>query len=363
MAAGRNDLVSKLKSVWDNHLALRNRVHLILCGSVSSFLVRKVVQSRALYGRVDDVLNLAPLTLPETREGFFRGRSFPEALEGYLALGGIPQYLEMLDPALSLRLNLQQLCFRKGGFLVEEFDRIFVSHFGRVPYYRRIVEFLAGARCATREDIARRIGAHPGGRLSAYLDELAAAGFVETYAPVGRPPSSRLHRCRLSDPYLRFYFRFIAPRRARLASRAGALALHEALPERAYDAWRGLAFEDLCRRHAALIADHLRFSAVAYESGSWFRRGLAGGGVQVDLLFLRADRVATLCEVRFRERVGREVIPEVERKAQALARPGWTVEKVLLTVTPPSPDLLREGYFSRIVLAEELFAGGRAGRQ
>lgn len=357
MANGRKDLVSKLKYVWDNCFTQKNRVHLILCGSISSFLVNKVVRSRALYGRIDSVIALGPLSLSEAKGGFFRGRGLREALEGFLAVGGVPKYLEMMRPSLSVKLNLHRLAFRPGGFLLDEFDRLFVSHFGRVPYYRSIVEFLAGRPFATRREIADRCRLQPGGRISTFLEDLDMAGFIEAYTPLERDGSSRLKRYRIADPYLDFYFRFIHPARRRIRSLPDGLPLHQALADRRYDIWRGLAFERFCRQHAGLFAKQLGFSAVAYDHGSWFRRSHLREGVQVDLLFKRADRVLTLCEVKFRDRVGTEVIEEVERKMNLLQGfEGYAVEKVLISVTPPAEKLGREGYFARILTIEDLFS-------
>ncbi len=355
MAAGRNELVGKLKYVWDNVLGEDARVHLVLCGSVSSFLVRKVLRSRALYGRVDRFIDLGPLGFPEVRAGFFHRRSVREALEAYLVFGGVPKYLEQYDDRRSVRLNLADLCFRPGAFFLDEYDRLFVSHFGNVGHYRRIVELLAERGFATRSQIGRRLGLGSGGRLSELLENLCLAGFVEGYSPVHKPESTYLLRYRIADPFLRFYFRFLRPQRGRIARGARGLPLHQALPDRRYETFLGLAFEHFCHQHAHLLARKLGFSAVAYDHGSWFRRGDLATGAQVDLLFRRADRVLTLCEVKFRQRVGREVIGEVDAKVAALSDlGGYSVEKVLISALPVSRELRDEGVFSRILTAQDL---------
>lgn len=358
MAAERGEIVSKLKYVWDNHLSRAPGIHLILCGSVSSFLVKKVIQSRALYGRIDQVIDLGPLGFPEVRSGFFGGRSALEALECYLVLGGIPKYLEMLDPARSVLLNLSELCFRPGAFFLDEFDRLFVSHFGRVRHYRAIVEFLATRGFATRDEIARKVGLLSGGRISGFLENLSLAGFIEGYGSIHNPGATHLRRYRIADPFLRFYFRFVRPLHGAISRGHESPPIHRALPDRRFGVFLGLSFEHFCYQHAPLIAKLLGFSAVAYEYGSWFRRGDLSTGAQIDLLFKRADRVITLCEVKFREHVGKEVIGEVARKVEALSDlGGHTIEKVLISAYPPSKDLEDEGYFSRILTADELAAG------
>ena len=354
MAAGRNELVSKLKYVWDNFL-VGKQVHLVLCGSVSSFLVRKVIGSRALYGRIDEVMELGPLSFPEAAAGFFSRRSTLEALEFYLAFGGVPRYLEMYDDRRSVRLNMAETCFSPGAFFLDELDRLFVSHFGTARHYRSMVELMAARGHATRTEVARHIGLKSGGQVSELLKDLCLAGFVEAYGSVHNPTSTRLRRYRIRDPFLRFYFRFIEPIKERIKQGADGVPLHQALPDGRYSVFLGLAFEQFCYQHAGLLARKLGFSAVAYEYGSWFRRGDQTTGAQVDLLFRRADRVITLCEVKFREDVGREVIDEVERKVTALrALAGHPVERVLVSALPPCRKLRDEGYFSAIITAEDL---------
>jgi AAA+ ATPase superfamily predicted ATPase len=356
MAAGRNELVGKLKYVWDNYFKESDGVHLILCGSVSSFLVKKVIRSRALYGRIDHIIHLGALEFDEARAGFFRTRSLREALEYYLVLGGVPQYLEMYDARRSVRLNLAELCFKPGAYFHDEFERLFGSHFGKVRHYRSIVEFLAGRGFATRDEIATHVGLCSGGRISGFLENLVLAGFIEAYGSVHNPRATHLRRYRIADPYLRFYFRFIRPLSNRIA-REG-VPLHQALPDRPYEAFLGLAFESFCHQHAHLIAKKLGFSAVAYECGPWFKRRDLSTGAQIDLLFKRADNVITLCEVKFRRRVTREVIEEVETKVDALeVRASTTVEKVLVSALPPSREVYDAGYFSAILTADDLVTG------
>jgi AAA+ ATPase superfamily predicted ATPase len=355
MAAGRKELVSKLKYVWD-HYQGKARVHLILCGSVSSFLVRKVVRSRALYGRIDRVIELGPLSFPEVRRGFFARRSVREALELYLVVGGVPKYLELYDQRRSPRLNLADLCFKPGAFFTKELERIYISHFGETPAYRKIVELLDDRRFATRAQLARHLGRTSGGRLSGLLEDLCLAGLVEAYSPLHNPTSRYLQRYRVADPFLGFHYRFIAPQQKRLTR--GAVPLHQALPDKRYEIFLGLAFEHFCRHHTDLIADRLGFAAVAYQHGAWYRKPDLATGAQVDLLFKRADNILTLCEVKHRERVGHQVIAEVKRKAEALtALSNYTVEPVLISALPPTDEVVDAGYFTSILTAEDFATG------
>lgn len=354
MAAGRNELVSKLKYVWDNWFKVADSVHLILCGSISSFLVHKVIRSKALYGRIDHIIELGPLAFGEARAGFFSKRSLREALEYYLVMGGVPKYLELYDPSRSVRLNLAEKAFRPNAYFLHEFERLFTSHFGEVAHYRHLVAYLARRGFASREALAAHVGLKPGGRLSTLLENLCLAGFVERYTSVHSPGSTRLMRYRLTDPYLWFYFRFIRPVSPRIQQSRDGLPLHLGLPDKRYDVFLGHAFERFCIQHASVIAHRLGFGAIAYDFGAWFVRSDLASDAQIDLLFKRADHVITLCEVKHRKRVGREVISEVEKKVEALrAKSDDSIEKVLISAFPPARELYDEGYFSRILTAED----------
>ena len=355
MAADRIDLVSRLKYIWDTRLS-GLPVHLILCGSTSSFMVRKVVRSKALYGRVHLEILLRPLSLPEVTP-LFKRRNLREAVELYMAIGGIPQYLEMVDPAKSSALNIQKLAFTPNGYLVGEFERLFASHFGKNPHYRKILENLARKPTLSREQLAKACKLDTGGTLTLYLEELELAGFIERYVPVGRPAHSKLVRFRMSDPYLLFYFRFIQPALKTILS-GKQQPLTRYLPDKKLAPWHGLAFERLCLAHADLIAQRLGFSAVSYECGSWFSRPNSDPGSQVDLLYERADNVATLCEINYRTaKSGKAIIKEVQAKMDLYpASPKTSVEPVLITASGATDAVLNEGYFTQILTMEDLFA-------
>ncbi len=355
MATGRTKLVSALKFVWDNYFQKQNRMHLVLCGSICSFLVKKVLRSKALHGRVDLEINLKPLRVTEVKEVFIPKRSLREVIELYMVLGGIPRYLEMVKKNRSAANNLSQLAFSPNGFLVEEFDRIFASHFGSNLAYESIVKFLSTGRGFDSKAISEGCSLAKGGRLSTYLEELELAGFIESYVPVDKPNAKRMTRWRLADPYLRFYFKFIEPNKRAISRSTREMGYEQFVSGQKYAIWRGLAFEHLCRYHHEEIANVLGFGSVRYNSGVWFNRGK--NGAQVDLLFQRADSVITLCELKFQEKpIGTQVIKEVEKKIEVLPNPnGWTIERVLLTSSKPTEALVKADYFHRILTIEQVF--------
>ena len=356
LACGRKTMVSKLKHAWDNLFAKRNRVHLILCGSVSSFMVKKVLRSKALYGRVDCELDLRPLEATDVVHDFSRKRSLPDIVEIFMAVGGVPRYLKLFDLNTSVRINLEKLCFRANAFLLKEFERLFTSHFGSNPHYRDILLKLAKRKWLDLHSIKRDLRLESGGRVSTYLEELEMAGFVERYSSVAVPGAVRGSRYRLSDPYLDFFFKFIHPNMRRINERRAASPLAQYLPDKTYNPWKGIAFERFCHAHRQLIAHRLGFGRVAFDAGPWFLHGIKGRGFQADLVFRRDDRVLTVCEMKCLSRnVGLDIIPAFQRMLDRIDNPRqFTIEKILITTSEPTRDLLREGFFHQILTPDNL---------
>lgn len=355
-ANSRNDLVSAFKFVWDNYFIKHNNVHVIICGSVSSFIVQKVIHSKALYGRIDNIISLGPLSFDEIYKNILFKRSVKEACEFYMIFGGIPKYYEIVNCNQSIRINIEKYFLDKDGYLFTDMGRIFSSHFGRNGVYLNIVTELTKHNFLTRQDLEYKIGVTKGGQLSHYLTDLEQAGFILSYSPLSiSTAKSRLKRYRLTDPYIAFFNYFIDPIRNRISTSRRPINFSSVISNNRYEIWRGLAFERFCLFHAESIADTLGFGGIAYKVGSWFKREHTKERFQIDLMFERADNIYTICEIKFKSKVGKEVIKEMEAKLRKFDNPkGWTIEPILISATAPQESLMNEGYFSKILTLDDV---------
>jgi AAA+ ATPase superfamily predicted ATPase len=358
MANYRRDLVSNLKMIWEQYLSKIPGVKLILCGSIASFMTTKVVRSSALYGRTDLEIHLKGFDLGEARQ-LLRGKGLDEVIEGYLYVGGVPKYLDLIRDFASVRTAMEELAFRANGYFVEEYNRVFCSHFGRNPDFEKIISALVKHPGGLlRGDLAQRGGVAPGGTLSEHLADLESAGFISSSVPFDKGAKSRLIKYRLSDHYLGFYSSFIKPNLQKIAAASRRQFLPWLAQSGRFHAWRGKAFEQLCFAHAPRIAEILGFSGIDWSAGPYFRAPSRDrSGLQVDLLFSRGDNVLTLCEMKCSAApIGRSVVGEVERKVQLLQHcfPTKTIQRVLVVHGRPSRELARSGYFYRIIQSSEL---------
>lgn len=350
LAGMKSGFVSLFKYFWDNHFQKHKKCRFIICGSVSSFIVRKVLQSKALYGRVSVEINLLPLSFKEASL-FFPDKSHEERLEIYMTFGGVPKYLKELNPQYSYLQNLNEYAFRQDGFFLREFHRLFISHFSHTPHYEKILAALSGAKKDITQ-LARICGTQKGGSFSQVLDDLGMAGFIEKQTPLDKSQKSKIIRYGLKDPYLDFYFTFIAKNVPSIQT--GQFRFHQVAAKK-MEQWHGYAFERFCCQHSRDIASYLKFSGIQYQAGPWFRNG--SKGAQVDLMFIRKDRMITLCEIKYADQLSSRLMEEFENKIRVIKEqfPLYGIQKVLVVGKSPTISKTVRQYFHDILPAGQVF--------
>jgi AAA+ ATPase superfamily predicted ATPase len=222
MAQGDPDFAGHLKIAWDNLFSHRHNLVVVLCGSMSSWIEANLLNSAGFVGRCSWVFTLPPMPLPECLP-FWRGKatriSTLEKIKMLAVTGGVPRYLEEIDPAQTAEQNIHRLCFDPGGLLFREFDDLFNSVFSRrADRYREICRALSGPP-KTLSEVTELLEVGRGGLLSESLAELQSAGFITADLPFN-PSSGNDHRVakyRLSDNYTRFYLRYVEPEARRVS--------------------------------------------------------------------------------------------------------------------------------------------------
>lgn len=352
LAAGQTKLVSIIKKYWDIHWSKQN-VMLILCGSVSSFMVKKVILSKALYGRINWELCLQPLNPIESFQLLDNKRNELEILLYSLILGGIPKYLREIDTRKSLDQNINKLFFTQNGIFTNEYQRIFYSQFKEHSNYELIVRKLRD-KPLSLDQIAKHLKITSGGGIKFYLDNLEKALFITSYVPYDKNDNSKLKKYKLTDEYLRFYLKFVEPN-LKLISYNRQRNLFQQVVKSSWHSWLGYAFENFCLKNAYYLAILMGFSDYVLQWGPYFHRG--DDHFQIDLIYLRNDKVITLCEIKFHDKpISVSVVAEVERKCKLLElRRGYTLEKALISLYGPDQSLEELNYFDYCLQINDFF--------
>ena len=354
MALQKSQLISVIKYFWDTHWK-QNNIMLILCGSIASFMVNKVLKSKALYGRLSLELMLDGLKPQEAIKFFNARRGNEEILKYLLVFGGVPKYFEEINMNKSFNQNLNRLCFAKNALMLHEIDRMFYSQFREAGTYLRIVRLLKEG-LFTLKEIGEKLRISSGGSLRTYLQNLENANMVRQYIPFNKSLNTKTKKYTLSDEYLRFYFKFIEPNMSAIQLNESE-HFFETVCENQFKIWSGFAFERFCIKNNHLLAEVMGFSKNIIRASPYF--GKNDSKFQIDLLYLRSDKVITLCEIKYYDTaVGTKVIPEIEKKASLLKIPnGYTIEKALISLHGSDKSLKDSCYLHHDITLSQILTG------
>ncbi len=128
LASNDPDFVGKLKIAWDTKFKNNPQLVLVLCGSISSWIDHNILKDTDFVGRISLELNVQELPLDVCNRFWGKAASRIAAFEKLKVIaltGGVPRYLEEIIPTQSAEQNIHRLCFKKGGMLITEFDKIF----------------------------------------------------------------------------------------------------------------------------------------------------------------------------------------------------------------------------------------------
>ena len=355
--------LGRLKNCWDQQLRRNDELILVLCSSVSSWIEENLLSSTGFVGRVSWTVQLDQLPLKHcVRFAGMRGaHKAPYDLLKMLAVtGGVPRYLEELLAELTAEQNIRRLCFRPEGLLFREFDQIFHSLFDRRSgVYRQLVESLARGRLDLGE-ICRALDKPKGGVVSSYLDDLVTAGFLakEPGWELRTGRVKRQHHYRIKDNYLRFFLRYVAPRRSEIAALRFADKALETLP--AWDAVMALQFENLVLQNRRELWHRCGLTAAEImQEGPFFQTPTTRRrGCQIDYMMQTTQGPLFLCEVKFsRAPLRADVIDEVQQKLSKLVKPRHTsIFPVLVHVNGVTPAVAEAGFFSHVIDFGEVVA-------
>ena len=343
--------LGKLKTAWDLYFKNNPQLILILCGSISSWIEKNILNSTGFMGRISLDIVLEELPLSECNEFWNAEQDHISAFDKFKVLavtGGVPRYLEEILPNQSAETNIQRLCFQKEGLLFSEFERIFSDLFStKSIIYKKIVERLANGPCELK-DIYTALKVEKSGVISTYMDDLVTAGFVSKDFTWQLKTSldSKLSHYRLKDNYLRFYLKYIEPNKKKIEKQALKLP-----PE--WQSAMGLQFENLVLNNRKAIHRILGIdpSEITNDNPFFQRKTITHSGCQIDYMIQTKYKTCYLCEIKFSaEKVTRTVIDEVQRKIDSMNLPkNISIRPVLIHVNGVDESIIQSDFFSSII--------------
>jgi len=272
LIAGNKAIPSILQKVWDETLK-DTKVFLILCGSYVGLMETEVLGYQApLYGRRTGSLFLQPLDLPAAA-AFFPGYSPIQQIEAWSVLGGMPYYLQTFDSSEGLFANIRRHVLDTRGRLYNEPRLVLMEELREPRNYFSILRAIAQGRSRSKKGIYQ-----------------------------------------FTDPFLRFWFRYVQPHMGSLElGLASAILAQRVRPT--FNIYVGQAFEEAARAHIARLALAGDLPFLPERIGSWWDRN-----AEIDLVAIGdAEQSIMLGECKWSSRpVGVNIWRDLKEKAQDL---------------------------------------------
>jgi hypothetical protein len=332
----------------------------IICGSATAWMINKIMNDKGgLHNRVTQSINLQPFTLTET-EAYFQEREIffdrYQILQLYMALGGIPHYLDQVVSGKSAIQNIDDICFSTKGVLRKEFGNLYNALFINPEKYEAVVMALASIwKGLSRNEILTATKIKDGSGLTTILQELELSGFISSYTPFGKKKKDTLFR--LTDCFSLFYLKFIQNLPANEAGRWDTLSQTQT-----WKTWSGYAFENVCLQHIDKIKQALGILGVHTRQYSFVAKGDAENeGAQIDLIIDRQDNVITVCEMKFYNddvSISKEMAEKLNRRLRVFRRENGTKKQVFLILVTTFGIIKNQysiGLIDKTIVLDDLF--------
>lgn len=355
LATPRSGFLEDLDHFWNRYISNDPRIILIVCGSAASWMIRKIICNKGgLHGRLTAQIRLLPFDLKETEEflqlqGVTLNRK--AIVDLYMAIGGVPKYLNYVKKGQSALQIVSHLCFH--GPLNDEFNELYAAlfdnHHRHVNVVKTLSKHLGGL---TKVDLAKATGLSVGGGMNMILEELEQSGFILATRCFGKQKKNILYR--LVDEYSLFYLKWIQKSKEDNLTHPDEKFWINLFNSSLGQSWAGYAFETLCFKHLLNIKKALGITGILTSASSWVYKTPKQStekGTQIDLLIDRADHCINLCEIKYCNEefvINKSYDKELREKRAIFTQKTQTKKTIFLTLISPYGIKKNAGHFEII---------------
>ncbi len=362
MATVRSGFIQMFAHLWNDYISKHKHFIVVICGSATSWISKKIIGDKGgFHNRISHHIHLAPFTLSETK-AFLISKKIKlvdeEIVKLYMALGGVPYYLELVRKGESATAAIDRLCFAAGAPLKTEYAHLYKALFEQPAHHEAIVSALAKAKSGlNRSELCKKSKVSMGGPFTRAIEDLLLSDFVIEQMPFGKIKQGSIYR--LADEFSLFYHRFIATNKKSVAG-----MWQEIAKTQSYKLWMGYAFEGLCIRHKNEVKRALRISNVYTQLSSFAMSGTtANTGTQIDIILDRADKSVNLCECKFYTEpfeITKTYLETLHRRKSLFKEYTGTNKNLFTTLITNRVPKKNEYYhhsIDQLVVLEDLFGG------
>jgi hypothetical protein len=201
---------------------------------------------------------------------FFRSYRIDDLIRTYAILGGMPAYLLQLDERKTVLANIRDPILTPHHFLNDEPRSLLREELRNPANYFSILAAIAAGKTRQHE-IAQAAALPSHDTAGPYLRTMQALHLVERQVPAAEPHphKSRKGIYRMSDHFMRFWFRFVYPHESALA-RGDLAGVLERRITPYLDEFVSLAFEELAHWQIWRLARAGRLPFAPDRVGAWW---------------------------------------------------------------------------------------------
>ena len=310
------EISSLLQEKIDHVFKPKTKLMLILCGSSLSFMEEQVLGYESpLYGRRTAQFKIEPFDFFTTLR-YWPSMDQKDAAICYGFTGGVPAYMEKVDPSSSIRDNIERLFLNPDGYLYEEPTNLLLQECRSPDQYDAIVQAIASGRSRLNE-IASTAGI-PESNTRTYLTKLMSLGIVKQEWPFGEQSSRKAIYC-LADQMFRFWYRFVPQYTGLIQNGMGHFA-YDRFSNR-ISSHMGAVFEEVCRQYLYIAAQKGALPVLPVNVGRWWGTdSRTHTQEEIDLIADEGNQsLALFAECKWRnEQVGVDVLDTLVYRSELL---------------------------------------------
>lgn len=337
-----------IQKLWDRGLESLP-VLLILIGSDISMMRALNDYGRPLYGRLTE-MRIGPLSPAAVAD--LLGLPAKAALDAYLIIGGFPRLAQIWHRGEDIWSFLTRELQNSESPLIVLGERSLAAEFPSELKARDVLEAIGADERAFTAIMQRAQVSNK--TLETALSSLIAKGVIEKILPYSARPHPRLSRYHVSDPYLRFWLRFMRASISTIERGRGDIVLQQI--RESWGAYAGRAIEPVVRDVVQSLLPDKRFGDAELVGSYWNR----DGSVEIDLVGGRgatsSRQIDFIGSIKWRE-TGRFDYADVQKLVvHREMLPGADERTLLVGVSRTG---FAAGLLDVAITAEEVITAGR----
>lgn len=367
LSSNGSGFISLIKEFWLEWKTI-SQVKIIICGSSNKFFTQYVEGSeKVLRGLKTNASIWVPeFTLSEVRRYYLKTWHIQEVCLAYMMLGGVPYYLETLDPELGFVHAVNNALFTRDSIFLEEIDEVLNLEFNRQGVRTaRLIMQAVGMTGSTASSIVAKTKL-PEGTVYEALEKLITYGLLVIKNNKARQAQGNQRGAVyvIKDFYLNTYFSLIDPIKELIKSNKDQLLLSTKILQSKSGYYipnfSGRAFELLVERllefrnplgnlHKLLLLKSPQYEISSYSASEQ----------QIDLIVeAPEDRLARIIECKWS--ADGQAVGELIKQAQKKSYPSperYKIKHFLLAgwdVTPKQKEKAKEARVKLVGIGELL---------